>query len=194
MRVDTILDSGQTYGGHAYRDCINVDMNSTSRPSSRIRECDGPPATASRSTSSPRRGRSWPTPATTSNENSIVAMLHYRRADGREFRALLMGDAGEAREAQLLASGVDLRADVLKVGHHGSRYASTPAFVAAVAPALASISVGRHNTFGHPSAETLATLARAGATIYRTDRCGALTLDVDRSAASTMLLCHSDRR
>jgi len=96
------------------------------------------------------------------NENSIVAMLHYRRPDGREFRALFTGDAGEAREAQLVASGIDLHANILKVGHHGSRYASTPAFVATVSPQIASISVGRHNTFGHPGASTLATLARYG--------------------------------
>lgn len=123
------------------------------------------------------------------NENSIVAMLQYGRPNGREFRALFTGDAGEAREAQLLASGVDLRADELKVGHHGSRYASTPAFVAAVSPQFALISVGRHNTFGHPGARTLATLARAGATIYRTDRCGAFTLDVDDDIATTMVPC-----
>jgi competence protein ComEC len=123
------------------------------------------------------------------NENSTVAMLHYRRPDGRVFRALLTGDAGEAREARLLASGVDPRADVLKVGHHGSQYASTPAFVAAVSPATASISVGRHNTFGHPGASTLATLARAGAKIYRTDKCGALTIDVDQGRVIAMLPC-----
>jgi competence protein ComEC len=79
------------------------------------------------------------------NENSIVAMLHYN-----DFRELFMGDAGESSEARLLASGVDLRADVLKVGHHGSQYASTPPFIASVHPQAAIISVGRHNTFGHP--------------------------------------------
>jgi len=123
------------------------------------------------------------------NENSIVAMLHYGRPGGREFRAFFTGDAGKAREAQLLANGSDLHADVLKVGHHGSQYASTPAFVAAVSSALASISVGRHNTFGHPGAATLATLQRVGARIYRTDRCGALTVVVDRGLATTMLPC-----
>lgn len=70
-----------------------------------------------------------------------------------------------------------MRADVLEVGHHGSHYASTPAFVAAVSPALASISVGRHNTFGHPGPHTLATLASAWTRVYRTDHSGALTLE-----------------
>ena len=110
------------------------------------------------------------------NENSIVAMLYYN-----DFRELFMGDAGESSEARLLASGVELRADVLKVGHHGSQYASTPPFIAAVRPQVAIISVGRHNTFAHPGPSTLATLERAGATIYRTDRCGALTISQPRT-------------
>ena len=76
------------------------------------------------------------------NENSIVAMLPY---DG--FRELFMGDAGEDSEARLLAIGDNLNADVLEVGHHGSQYASTPAFIAAVHPKFAVISVGRYNTF-----------------------------------------------
>ena len=108
------------------------------------------------------------------NENSIVAMLHYN-----DFRELFMGDAGESSEARLLASGADLRADVLKVGHHGSQYASTPPFIASVHPQAAIISVGRHNTFGHPGPSTLETLERAGATIYRTDHCGAVSLTAD---------------
>jgi competence protein ComEC len=66
-----------------------------------------------------------------------------------------MGDAGEASEARLLAAGTDLRADALKVGHHGSRYASTALFIAAVQPKQSIVSVGRHNTFGHPAPSTL---------------------------------------
>ena len=105
------------------------------------------------------------------NENSIVVMLHYHG-----FRELFMGDAGEASEARLLASKSDVHANVLKVGHHGSRYASTAAFIAAVDPRVAIISVGRHNTFGHPAPATLETLGAAGAEIYRTDQCGATTI------------------
>lgn len=108
------------------------------------------------------------------NENSIVAMLHHN-----DFRELFMGDAGESSEAQILAFGDDLRANILKVGHHGSQYASTPAFIAAVHPEAAIISVGRHNTFGHPSPSTLATLERNGAKVFRTDQCGALSPSED---------------
>ena len=109
-------------------------------------------------------------------------MLQYK-----DFRELFMGDAGEADEARLLAFGDDLHADVLKVGHHGSQYASTPAFIAAVHPKNALISVGRHNTFGHPGLSTLATLTRFGARIFRTDQCGALELEVDAGTSSLLL-------
>jgi competence protein ComEC len=114
------------------------------------------------------------------NENSIVVMLHYR-----EFRELFMGDAGEASEARLLVDGDDLHADALKVGHHGSRYASTPEFGAAVHPQVAVISVGRHNTFGHPAMTTIETWRRNGANVLRTDRCGAMIASVP----ATMLQC-----
>jgi competence protein ComEC len=123
------------------------------------------------------------------NENSIVAMLHYQLSNGHGFRELFTGDAGEDSEARLLGRGDDLRADVLKAGHHGSGYASTPAFIAAVHPRIAIISVGRHNTFGHPAPRTVATMTVAGAIVYRTDRCGALSLDVENAAATTMLPC-----
>jgi competence protein ComEC len=109
-------------------------------------------------------------------------MLHYGR-----FRELFMGDAGEASEARLLATDV-LHADVVKVGHHGSRYASTPAFVAAVHPRVAVISVGRHNTFGHPAESTLETWRSNGVRLLRTDECGAVSLTVG-SSPSTMLSC-----
>jgi competence protein ComEC len=108
------------------------------------------------------------------NENSIVTMLRYA-----SFRELFMGDAGEASEARLLAFGDHLKADVpsvIKVGHHGSAYASTLAFAESVRPRFAVISVGRHNTFGHPSPSTLRTWERIGAQVLRTDTCGAVMI------------------
>jgi competence protein ComEC len=123
------------------------------------------------------------------NENSIVLRLSYRLPDGHTYRALFTGDAGEASEARLLTHGVDLRADLLKVGHHGSRWATTSAFLAAVRPHVALISVGRHNSFGHPSSETLDRLSAAGVTVYRTDRCGAIRVGVDADRATTTLAC-----
>lgn len=101
-----------------------------------------------------------------------------------------MGDAGEAAEARLLVSGYHLHADALKVGHHGSRYASTPEFAAAVHPRIAVISVGRHNTFGHPAVTTIETWHQSDANILRTDQCGAISLTVG-SPPTTMLRCAS---
>jgi competence protein ComEC len=106
-------------------------------------------------------------------------------------RALLRGDAGQASEGRLLADRMDLREDVLKVGHHGSRYGSTPAFIAAVRPCVAIISVGRHNTFGHPAQSTLGTLEANSASIFRTDRCGAVTLS-PLNGVKSVVACNHD--
>ena len=93
------------------------------------------------------------------------------RADTNAGRLLLTGDVELAAQAELLASGVDLHADVLKVPHHGSRY-SAPAFLDAVRPRIALVSVGAGNRYRHPSRETLTALSSAGATVLRTDERG----------------------
>jgi competence protein ComEC len=109
------------------------------------------------------------------NDNSFVLRISYGR------RALLfVGDAERFEESVLLANAGDrLRADVLKVGHHGSRTSSSPAFLAAVAPSTAVISVGRRNRFGHPHGETLRALAEARIRVFRTDRDGAVVVTSD---------------
>lgn len=98
-----------------------------------------------------------------------------RLAYGRE-AMLLTGDVEAPVERYLLERGAPLAAGVLKVGHHGSRTSTSPAFVASVRPSVAVISVGAGNPFGHPHAATLATLRRAGTAVYRTDRHGAVRL------------------
>jgi len=171
MGADGFADSGQTYGGHAYADALAT-----------ARERAIPML-------EPRGGDVWrtedgvtfrfygPTSPYISggkndiNDNSLVFRLEYR-----SFRMLFTGDAGEATERRLLAARIDLRADVLKVGHHGSAYGTTPDFVRAVAPHDAIVSVGRHNLFGHPALTTLANLTAAGARIFRTDRDGAIVV------------------
>jgi competence protein ComEC len=94
---------------------------------------------------------------------------------------LFTGDAGAETERRILARHDDLRADVLKVGHHGSAYGTTQAFLDAVSPSVAIISVGRDNLFGHPAPSTIDALRRRGITIYRTDRDGAVTVTTDGS-------------
>ncbi len=98
------------------------------------------------------------------NNQSLVLLFE---RDGR--RALLTGDAGAPTEGALLRGGRVSRADLLKVGHHGSRTATTRAFVAAVSPRAALLSCGRENRFGHPAPETLSTLAAARVRLFRTD-------------------------
>ena len=109
------------------------------------------------------------------NNNSVVLRVQFGKVG-----MLLTGDAQSEAEARLLShSGADLQADILKVGHHGSAYSSTPAFLAAVRPQIAIISCGLHNVFGHPSPRTLAALLVAGATIYRTDLDGGISISIN---------------
>jgi competence protein ComEC len=174
LRVDRLIDSGQTYGGHAYRDAIET-AQSLRTPVLL------PRAGSTWSTDDGVRiefiGPSLPLIANTRNdinENSLAFVLRYAR-----FCMVFTGDAGATAEQRFLHQSVDLHCQILKVGHHGSAYSSTPSFLAAVHPEYALISVGRHNLFGHPSPSTLASLHEAGALIVRTDRDGAISVTTD---------------
>jgi competence protein ComEC len=95
-------------------------------------------------------------------------------------RFLLVGDAERAEEDWLLEQHRDeLRADVLKVGHHGSATSSSDAFLAAVNPAVALISVGAGNKYGHPSVDVLRALSRVGAEVLRTDQARTIIIRTD---------------
>ena len=89
---------------------------------------------------------------------------------------LLTGDAEQEVEAVLLAASVDVKADVLKAGHHGSRTSSTLAFLEAVDPAIMIISAGVDNSYGHPHEETLEKAADLGIQVFRTDLDGRIKL------------------
>lgn len=191
LHVDGVLDSGQHYSGRAFADCLRAAQQrhvpmAIARDGMRWSSNDGVTLETIAPSDPPLTDTGDDV-----NENSIVLRLSYATREGTRFRALFMGDAGEASEARLLAHSVDLRADLLKVGHHGSRYASTEAFLASVHPRLALVSVGRHNTFGHPAPETLARLVSAGARVLRTDRCGAIRVIVDTGVVSPLLCMRS---
>ena len=113
-------------------------------------------------------------PERSPNDNSIVLRVTYGARS-----MLFVGDAEREAETDLLASGKSLASAVLKVGHHGSRTSSSPAFVAAVRPEVAVISCGVRNRFGHPTAEALSALGASGARVLRTDRVGAVTIETD---------------
>jgi competence protein ComEC len=109
------------------------------------------------------------------NDNSFVIRIGFGARS-----VLFVGDAEHAAEADLVATKAgSLRADVLKVGHHGSRTSTTPAFLAAVDPELAVISCGVRNRFGHPAPSTLSTLGASRARTYRTDHDGSVTVTTD---------------
>jgi competence protein ComEC len=116
-----------------------------------------------------------PSPDRGPNDNSLVLRVRYGRRS-----MLFVGDSEHEAEHDLVSLGAArIHADVLKVGHHGSRTSSSAAFIAAVAPAFAVISVGVRNRFGHPNPNTLATLTKAGVRVFRTDADGAVTAWTD---------------
>jgi competence protein ComEC len=181
FHVDEFADSGQPYGGYAYQDALQMAR------------AEHVPIVY------PRAGTVWKTddgltltfigpslPLITGsqndiNNNSIAFLLQYK-----QFRMLFTGDAGVEAEQRFLNEGIDLHADVLKVGHHGSAYSSSSAFIASVHPRYAIISVGRHNMFGHPAPATIETLQRFGARVYRTDENGATTIKTDGNRNTTI--------
>jgi competence protein ComEC len=108
------------------------------------------------------------------NEDSIVARLIYKNEV-----FLFTGDAGLKTEEKLLFEKADLKADILKVGHHGSETSSSLDFLRAVAPRFAVIEVGLNNQFGFPKPDTLWRLNKVGAQIFRTDLNGTVKIRTD---------------
>ena len=99
---------------------------------------------------------------------------------------LFMGDAEEMAENALLAQGVALQCDFLKVGHHGSKTASSKKFLQACSPKIAAISCGKENDYGFPHREVLEGLDAIGAAVYRTDTCGSLDFACDGKSITYM--------
>lgn len=96
-----------------------------------------------------------------------------------EKNILFTGDMEGQDEMLLILSGADVRADVLKVSHHGSKNSSTEKFLEAVGAKTAVISCGKNNTYGHPNIETLWRIEDTQATIYTTPRYGCITITTD---------------
>lgn len=94
---------------------------------------------------------------------------------------LFMGDAEQDSEKEIIDSGYNIEANVLKCGHHGSNTATSKDFVEKVSPKYAVISCGKKNSYGHPHEETLDTLNEFGVKIYRTDTDGTVTVKSDGS-------------
>lgn len=110
------------------------------------------------------------------NNNSIVAQFNYNN-----FKMLFTGDIEKLAEQQILkAEKAEIRADILKVAHHGSKTSSIPEFIKAVRPKIALIGVGKYNTFGHPNQQTIKNLENIKCRIYRTDLQGEIIIKIDQ--------------
>lgn len=105
------------------------------------------------------------------NANSIVARLDYG-----SFSMLFAGDAESQTEHRLLTKELDLRTKVLKIAHHGSKYASSGDFLNRVKPEIAIVSCGAWNRYGHPAQSVLDRLRAANVKLYRTDLQGEITI------------------
>ena len=130
----------------------------------------------------------WPNPGSVPDEPADtgtginnVSIVFLGQVSGRRF--LLAGDVEEEIDPLLLAGGLP-KLDVLKVAHHGSRTSSTDAFLDAVRPAVAVVSAGADNPYGHPSPATIARLEERGARVYRTDTDGTVEISIAAEAIS----------
>lgn len=116
------------------------------------------------------------------NDVSIVGKMSFGKSN-----ILLTGDAGQDIERLLLALGLPLDSEILKVGHHGSRHSTSPEFVKAVSPEESVISVGKGNSYGHPHPEVLGALASLTPEVLRTDEKGDILFKIypDRISLQT---------
>ncbi|HSI67787.1 MAG TPA: MBL fold metallo-hydrolase [Planococcus sp. (in: firmicutes)] len=108
------------------------------------------------------------------NEESISLKLIYD-----EVRFVFTGDAGVSGEQEMIDSGINLQADILQLGHHGSNTSTSTAFLKAVSPEVAVYSAGADNSYGHPHAEVIAATENEGAEVFGTDVNGTIIIETD---------------
>jgi len=116
---------------------------------------------------------------TSGNNDSVVVRMTYGTVS-----VIMTGDIEQGAEQSLADSGMNLRADLIKVPHHGSKTSSTEAFLAKVNPKYAVVSVGAHSRFGHPSKEVLDRYTERGVKLYWTGRDGMVTAKTDGAILS----------
>lgn len=108
------------------------------------------------------------------NNYSIVLKISYNNTS-----FIFMGDAEVSNENELIKTGYNLKADILKVGHHGSNSSTSKPLLSEVKPKVAIISCGQGNDYGHPNKETINKLSEENISIYRTDKHGSIILESD---------------
>jgi len=169
VRVDRVIDSGKVHTSKTYEGYLEKIL------------AKDIPFSLGRARSSFALGPAavtilWPVEPLAENINdcSIVVRVTYGG-----FSALLVGDIEEPSEQALIKAGSLSPATALKVAHHGSDTSTTDAFLGIVRPAIAIISVGAGNGYGHPTASVLARLKTSGVKVYRTDLNGTVSVKTD---------------
>ena len=110
------------------------------------------------------------------NDNSIVAKF-----EAYNFSILFTGDASEKIEKELIKEKINLKSDILKVSHHGSKTGTSEEFLKSVKPKIALIGVGENNKFGHPTKDVIKRLTENKVKIYRTDTDGEIRIKIKKS-------------
>lgn len=110
------------------------------------------------------------------NNNALVCKLNFKK-----FNMLFTGDIEEEAERKILALVPEnlIKAQVLKVGHHGSKSSSTEEFIKMVNPKIALIGVGENNKYGHPDNEVIERFKKMKCDVYRTDEVGEINLSIN---------------
>ena len=106
------------------------------------------------------------------NNNSLVLKLNYKK-----FSILFTGDIENEAEQELLSQNINIKADILKIAHHGSSNSTSEAFLKSISPSLCIVSVGKNN-FGHPSKLIIIRINSIGSKLYRTDQRGGINIKV----------------
>lgn len=114
------------------------------------------------------------------NDYSVGIKLTHKKSS-----FLLIGDAEEVSEKEIADNGLDISADVLKLGHHGSKYSGYKGFLDEVDPSYAVISAGMNNSYGHPHRETLQDMKNRKVQVFRTDKQGTIVLTSDGESITT---------
>lgn len=169
-RVNMVIDSGRSVNSVSYAEYREA-IDSQSIPYSVVRRGDVVRIDDHLILHVLNPGRNQPNRVSINNDSVVL------RVETPHGSVLLTGDLERSGQQELLWGGekVTVSADVMKVPHHGSGRDVDWRFIDAVAPSVAVIQVGR-NTHGHPSPETVAAYADRGATVYRTDRDGAVEI------------------
>jgi competence protein ComEC len=169
VSVGEVMDSGQLHTTQTFEDLLDA-IDAKQIPLTSVKEGDLIELDTSVQLKVLNPGETLYEGEDEINNNSVVIKLTYGN-----FSALFTGDMEEHNEQRITNKQIDV--DVLKAGHHGSRFSSTDTFLQVVSPEVAVISSGENNTYGHPHKEALERIESAGAEhVFRTDLNGTITL------------------